>query len=126
MREVIAAKLERDEPRPNRRVLLQGPLDTDTSTTAVLRILGAAIDTSTITQFRDVNGNNLADAAAFLQAALSGPQALVKVQGTLQETGSVVWERAELEAEHEFQNEVENEFEFEFDFENGIANPFGD
>ncbi len=124
--EVTAAKLERDEPRPNLRVLVQGPLEADTSTAAVLRILGAAIDTSAITQFRDVNGNNLADAAAFLQAALADPQILLKVQGALQPDGSVTWERAELETQPEFQNEVENEFEFEFEFENGIENPFED
>jgi hypothetical protein len=105
-------------------VLLQGPLDADASTAAILVILGATVDTSTITRFRDVDGTDLADAAAFLQAATAGQQTLVKVQGTLQADGSVVWERAEIEVEHEFQNEMENEFEFEFECEHGMENEF--
>jgi hypothetical protein len=123
---VVASKLDRDEPRSDGRILLQGPLDPNASTAASFRILGVTIDTSTIVKFESLTAAHLQDAATFLAAAkdTTGGKKLVKLQGVLQANGSVRWDRAELELEHEFKNEVENEFEFEFEIEHGFENEF--
>jgi hypothetical protein len=124
--QVIATKVEREDPRTDGRVLFQGPIDPNASSPQTLVILGATIDTSTIVKFESLTSASFPDAASFLAAAkdAAGGRKLVKVQGVLSPNGSVRWDRAELEMEHEFRNEVENEFEFEFEVEHGFENEF--
>jgi hypothetical protein len=88
---ILALELELREPGGDSRVILQGPVDTASGNT--LTILGIGVDTSGISQFR-----NLADAAidraTFLAAATAGT--LVKVRGD-RSGGGVAWSEIELE-----------------------------
>ncbi len=112
---VVAAKLERQDPRTDGRIRLQGPASAASGNTVT--ILGMSFDLSAIAanQFRDVAGNQVTLTEFLALAAQAGN--LVKLRGTMAVGGAITWERAEIEVEHEFEHEVENEFEFEFEDE---------
>lgn len=115
----VAARLERDDPRSDGRVILQGP--TSGVNGNVVTVLGAAVDTSTVSDSRFENAARQdISRAAFLQAAgVAGT--LVKFRGT-QSPAGITWERAELEAPKAFANDGSNEFEFELEVENETEN----
>jgi len=102
--EVIAAKLERDDPRDDGRVRLQGPVEVDASGEPLVRILGIAVDTSS------------ARFPPSFFAAL-GPGVLVKATGILSADGVIVAREVEIEAEHRMAHEAENAFAFEMESE---------
>jgi hypothetical protein len=113
----VAARLEREDPRSDGRVILQGPssgVEGD-----VVTVLGAHVDTSTVVDSRFENAvrENITR-AAFLEAA-GVPGTLVKFRGTQAAEGTT-WERAELEAPKTFANDGSNEFEFELETETEI------
>jgi hypothetical protein len=110
--EAIAAKLERDDPRVDGRVRLQGPVDVDASGTPLLadpllQILGVRVDSSGA-QFENEEEIPIGRTAFF---TLLGRGVLVKATGTLSADGALLARQVELE------DERQDEFEFEIEME---------
>ncbi|MDW7712522.1 MAG: DUF5666 domain-containing protein [Deferrisomatales bacterium] len=98
----VAARLEREEPREDGRVVLQGPVEIDGT---VIVVLGARVDTAAFPglEVRDADGSLFPTFEDFLAAAAE-PGRLVKLRGT-RIGAEIEWESAELEVEHRFANE---------------------
>ncbi len=88
---ILALELELRSTSSDSRVILQGPVAAATGNT--LTILGVAVDTSAISQFRDI-ADAAISRAAFLAAATPGT--LVKARGD-HSGGGVAWSEIELE-----------------------------
>jgi len=116
--QILAAKLERDDPREDGRVRLQARVDVDAaglplSADPFLQILGIRVDT-TNAQFEG-GGESPMNRADFFSAL--GPGVLVKADGVLSADGAILAREVELEGEDEREHQMERAFAFEMESE---------
>jgi len=116
--QILAAKLERDDPREDGRVRLQGPVDVDSAGLPLpaepfLQLLGIRVDT-TNAQFEG-EGQSPMNRADFFAAL--GPDMLVKADGVLSGDGTILAREVALEGEHERDHQMERAFAFEMESE---------